>query len=433
MNIAYLVYRFPCISEPFVMDQITGMLDRKHHVRIYAQAGPTGDPVHPQVAAYGLLARTRYLPRTASTRVGLAKQAAKAVLAKPSLLARPGIARDESVADRIRTLARLHGFVWPRVPRFDIVHCQFGCIARSHWAAKSIWGSKLVVSFRGHDFSILPRLFGPGMYRQLFHEADAIMAVCDYAADRLIELGCPAEKLVTHYSGTDLEDFEFRERTRAPGEPVRILSVARLEESKGLEFALRAVARLIRDHRLDVRYGIAGGGSLRKELEGLADALGIAGRVTFFGPQSRPAVRDLMARHDLFLLPSTTTADGGQEGIPGTVREAMATGMPVVSTWHSGIPELVADGVSGFLVPERDVDALTGRLRELVLDPQRWPGMGRCGREQVERRFDIRHLNRRLEAFYRHVLAGGVPAEFAFADPDPALEERERLLTGCNT
>ena len=119
-----------------------------------------------------------------------------------------------------------------------------------------------------------------------------------------------------------------------------------------------------------------------------------------------------MHQYHVFLLPSVTSSDGAQEGIPGSVREAMATGMPVVSTMHSGIPELVADGVSGFLVSERDVDALAGRLHDLVTHSEWWSVMGRRGREHVERHFEICRLNRRLEALYRHVLAEGIPADF---------------------
>jgi colanic acid/amylovoran biosynthesis glycosyltransferase len=95
----------------------------------------------------------------------------------------------------------------------------------------------------------------------------------------------------------------------------------------------------------------------------------------------------------------------------------MATGLPVVSTLHSGIPELVTEGVSGFLVPERNAEALAVRLHQLVTSPDSWAAMGRQGREHVERNFDIRKLNVRLAAFYRHVVAGGIPAAFELVEP----------------
>jgi colanic acid/amylovoran biosynthesis glycosyltransferase len=412
MHIAYVVYRFPQLSESFILDQITGMLDLGQEVGIYAEVGPTDDPVHPQVEAYKLLERTRYLPGPSRSRLGSTRQVGHALLAKPGLVGWIMASRKKPLREAIRSLAKVHGFVWPRAPKFDIVHCQFGCVAREYWFSKSLWNAKLVVSFRGHDFSSLPRIYGPALYEELFQQVDAVTVVCNYAVTKLLELGCPREKLVIHYSGTDLKEFAFHERIASLRGQVRVLTVARLEESKGLEFALRAMADLIHRHRLEVRYGIVGSGSLRGALEGLAASLKIQDKVEFFGALPRPRVRDLMHRYHIFLLPSVTSSDGSQEGIPGSVREAMATGMPVVSTVHSGIPELVADGVSGFLVAERDVEALAERLRDLVTHPEWWSAMGRRGREHVERHFEIRRLNRRLEALYRHVLAGRVPAEF---------------------
>src|SRR5688572_19104011 len=167
MNIAYIVYRFPCISEPFIMDQITGMLDHKQNVAIYADVGRTADPIHPQVEAYGLMEKTRFLPRVAKSRQRLLRQAGKAALAKAGFANRIWRS-DLSLTEKIHSLAKFHGFVWPKAPKFDIVHCQFGCVAKTYWTSKTLWNAKLVVSFRGHDFSSLPRRFGPGMYKELF-------------------------------------------------------------------------------------------------------------------------------------------------------------------------------------------------------------------------------------------------------------------------
>jgi colanic acid/amylovoran biosynthesis glycosyltransferase len=391
-------------------------------VAIYADAAPPDEPIHPQVRSYRLLERTRYLPGLSHSRFGRLRQAAAAALAKPAWAARLLADPNRELKEAVRSAARWHGFVWPPRAGFDLVHCQFGCVARTHWRAKTLWKAKLIVSFRGHDFSSLPRLFGPGMYRELFQEVDAVMVVCRYAVDKLLHLGCPPEKLAVHYSGTDVADFAFHPRSPDHDGRVRLLTVARLEESKGLEFALRAVAELVHRRGLDLRYTIVGSGSLRRSLELLVATLALEDRVCFTGAKSRPEVRDLMHRHHLFVLPSVTSSDGGQEGIPGSVREAMATGMPVVSTRHSGIPELVEDGVSGFLVPERDFAALADRLQDLAKSPGRWVEMGRNGREQVARRFETRRLNRRLYAFYRHVLEGGIPAAFRFEEDSPIGE-----------
>ena len=105
-----------------------------------------------------------------------------------------------------------------------------------------------------------------------------------------------------------------------------------------------------------------------------------------------------------FILASSTSRDGDMEGIPVVLMEAQACGMPVVSTLHSGIPEVVLDGESGVLVPEGDVDALTERLQYLVEHPELWPEMGRRGRKLVEQKYDIKMLNSRLVRIYEALL-----------------------------
>ncbi len=117
-------------------------------------------------------------------------------------------------------------------------------------------------------------------------------------------------------------------------------------------------------------------------------------------------VAELLRDSHILLAPSVTAADGDQEGIPVALMEAMSLGMPVVSTYHSGIPELIQDGVSGFLVPEREVDALADRLQYLLEHPQRWPELGRAGRRAVEEHFNIDKLNDRLADIYQQLIGG---------------------------
>ena len=211
-----LCYRFPQLSESFILDQITGMLDLGQEVGIYADVGRTDDPIHPQVEAYRLLERTRYLPGASRSRLGSTRQAARALLGRPGLVGWIMAGRKKPLKEVIRSLAKVHGFVWPRAPKYDIVHCQFGCVAKKYWFSKSLWNAKLVVSFRGHDFSSLPRIYGPGLYKELFQEVDAVTVVCKYAVAKLVELGCPPEKLVIHHSGTDVEEFRLpRENPRS--------------------------------------------------------------------------------------------------------------------------------------------------------------------------------------------------------------------------
>jgi colanic acid/amylovoran biosynthesis glycosyltransferase len=115
-------------------------------------------------------------------------------------------------------------------------------------------------------------------------------------------------------------------------------------------------------------------------------------------------MRAVYDRAQIFILPCVQAQDHDQEGIPNVLKEAMATGLPVISTRHSGIPELIHDGIFGFLVPERDVDALAEKCEYLISHPRRCVEMGRAGRKFVEENFEISKLNRELGELYTSFL-----------------------------
>lgn len=432
MRVAVFLRTFPAVSETFILRQITGLVDRGHEVDIFAERRPeNGNPIHGEVARYGLLARTMYLndqippetgywempvwPPTGKTwipgeempRANLSRLA-KALPTFVRCLARAPrttlrVVNPSDYGAQARSLLALYQLaaLYPRQPRYDVIHAHYGSTGNSFRYLRHLWGAPLVVSFHGWDFSKAPRDSGRDLYSKLFRDADAVTAVSEYAAKVLRGLSCPAKRLHTLHCGLSAAEFPFRPRHPVPHKPVRLLTVARLVEKKGIEFALRAV-RAVRSHGANVRYDIIGDGPQRAALDALVRELGLESDVTMHGARSGEFVRERMTSAHLFVLPSVTGADGDQEGIPVSLMEAQACGLPVLSTWHSGIPELVADGRSGFLVPERDADALAERLLHLIEHPQTWPDMGRAGRSIVEAQFDIRALNHQLVRIYEH-------------------------------
>ena len=191
------------------------------------------------------------------------------------------------------------------------------------------------------------------------------------------------------------------------GEPIRILTVARLVEKKGLEYSIRAVAKVVNKHpKREIEYKIAGEGFLRDELKALILELGMDDKIKLLGWCDQDEVRKLFSESHIFILSSVTAESGDQEGQGLVLQESQAVGMPVISTLHNGIPEGVQDGRSGFLVPERDVDALAEKLEYLILHPEVWPKMGRAGRKYVEEHYDIKKLNQQLVKIYEELLSG---------------------------
>jgi len=219
----------------------------------------------------------------------------------------------------------------------------------------------------------------------------------------LLRLGCPDAKIRIHYYGIDLAQFKYVERD-STATPVRILFVGSLTDRKGVEDVLCAFAQLAKQHpQLELRF--VGSGPLRSTLERLARTWGIGDRVSFAGFVRHEEMRDELSRAHIFCHPSRMLKNGDKEGIPGTIVEAMATGLPVVTTRHAGIPEMVRDGEDGFVVAERDVTAIAQALLTLANNPELRALMGRNATSQAQQKADAVCLTAELEAIYRDVLA----------------------------
>ena len=174
-------------------------------------------------------------------------------------------------------------------------------------------------------------------------------------------------------------------------------------EKKGLEYSIKAVARVAQKFS-NIEYNIVGDGALRVKLEKLIMELGVGNKVNLLGWKTQDELRELFKEAHIFILSSITASDGDMEGQGLVLQEAQAVGLPVLSTHHNGIPEGVLDGKSGFLVRERDVDALSERLQYLIEHSELWPEMGRCGRKFVEEKYDIEILNSKLVSIYNALL-----------------------------
>jgi len=203
--------------------------------------------------------------------------------------------------------------------------------------------------------------------KTLFEKGDLFLARSEDTKKEMVDLGCKPEKIIVHYGGIDLNKFRFRKKP-PDGERIKILMCGRFVEKKGFEYGIRAFAKLGKIHK-NVALTLIGDGKLRKKMENLVDSLNLSDSVQFLGMLPHEEVQREMEASDIFLSPNATAWDGNREGIPNTIKEAMATGLPVVSTYHAGIPELVIDKKTGFLIPEKDVDALVDRLDYLIAHP----------------------------------------------------------------
>jgi colanic acid/amylovoran biosynthesis glycosyltransferase len=407
MRVAFVVWRFPMLSETFILNQITGVIDRGHEVDIYADEPGDTEKMHPAVKQYGLLERTHYIgviPEKQIPRVfGGLKLLFSNFHQNPLVLLRSlNFLQYGKPASSLRLLYAAAPFVGKT---YDIIHCQFGELGLrcALFHSLGVSQAKLVTSFRGYDISRFVKKFGDNVYAPLFAQGDVFLPNCDYFGKRLVKLGCPEHKIVVMRSGIDCSQFTFTPRKPAADEIIRIVTTGRLAEKKGIEYGIRAIAKLITTHP-NIEYNIVGDGALRQPLQQLIEQLGVKDKVHLLGWQPQQELIQTLDRSHIFLSPNVTGKDGDQDAPVNVLKEAMAMGLPVVSTWHGGIPEIVQDGISGFLVPERDVDALVEKLQYLIDHSEIWTSMGQAGREYVITHYEMNGLSDRLVEIYHHSL-----------------------------
>ncbi|HEY9642483.1 MAG TPA: glycosyltransferase, partial [Coleofasciculaceae cyanobacterium] len=411
MKIAFLVGEFPSLSETFVLDQITSLIDRGHEVDIYASPSDmdTTKKIHLDIEKYQLLQRTYYHPPIPGDYLirflkGLILLLTYLPNYSNTLLKSFNFSKFGKQVLSLRLLYNIIPFLKPN-PQYDIIFCHFGPNGvRGHIMRDlGLIQGKLCTVFHGFDLTGYLQQEGDHAYDELFQQGDLFLPISDRWKQKLIDLGCPPEKIQVHHMGIDCDKFTFAPRQLSADGVIQIITVCRLVEKKGVEYAIRAVAQ-IKDRYPKIQYTIIGDGPLKPELEKLVSELKISDTVHLVGWKQRNEVIEILNQSQIFLAPSVTACNGDQEGIPVALMEAMAMGMPVISTFHSGIPELIEDGYSGYLVPERDVDGLADRILTLIHHPELWSKLEKAGRWQVEKEFNNKKLSVRLCEIYENLV-----------------------------
>jgi len=317
-------------------------------------------------------------------------------------------------------LRRLHlrprfGFVLTvsRRVHAQVLHSHFGDLAWAYAPAAARAGLKHVCSFYGYDLGWLPRS-NPvwlGRYRELFASVDRVLCEGSRMAESLQALGCPAAKIRVHHLGVSLGDIPFRPRRWSPGEPLRVLIAASFQEKKGIPDAVEALGRLQSRVRLEITIVGDANTETKSQAEkakilAAIERNGLGPRTRLLGYRSWAQLFEEAYRHHVFLHPSVTAADGDSEGgVPVTLIEMAATGMPVVSTTHADIPEVVLHGTTGLLAREHDVEGLVACMERLVSQPQAWDGMVQAARLHLEENYDAVKQGQHLARLYAEVVA----------------------------
>lgn len=413
MRVMVVTGGFPSLSETFIFQKVLGLARQGFEVEVVARRRGDRRPYQAQLAAAPSTLSVQYLPSTQPEPLAAARL--PVMLAKALALhgrdARRWVGylagRYGKGAALGRKLYRLLPFLGKRP---DVTHLEFATLALDFGDLIHLLPGRKVISCRGADIDILPRARPTlaAAIQDVLRGVDAVHCVSREMVRSALTFGLNPERAFVNNPSIDWRYFEPVERP-PQRDRFTIVSVVRLHWKKGISDALRALARL---HERGVRahYVLVGDGEHEEAVRFDVWDLGLSDHVTLAGPQDRAAVRAALADADAFLLPSVS------EGLSNAVLEAMATGLPVVTTDAGGMAEAVRDGVDGFVVRRRDSEGMARCLERLARSPDLRRQMGQAACERVREHFGIERQIRVFGEVYRSLAeTGTLPRELSYA------------------
>ncbi|MBF0225208.1 MAG: glycosyltransferase [Desulfobacterales bacterium] len=404
MKIAIIVNSFPSISETFILNHITGLIDKGHTIEIFAYVPPSISLMHSDINKYDLLRYVKYR-RILSNRF---EKLIKIIIPTFQLLSKCPkkffrlLKSESSIKNIVNLINDSSSFL--NSMEYDIIHAHFGLngLCARNLIDAGIISGKLVATFHGYDITRYVKQKGVNAYNSLFESDTLLLPVSNHWKQKLIQLGAREENIVVHRMGVDINRFNIKKYFRKNAH-INIISIARLVEKKGIAYGIKAINELLKLNS-NLLYHIVGDGPLMGSLVNIVKSFGIEKFVKFHGWKSQDEIVEMLSIVDIMIAPSITAKDGDQEGIPLALMEAMACAIPVVSTQHSGISELIDDGVSGFLVKERDFQCIAEKLSLLINDQEKAKKMGREARKKIEYDHDIDKQNSRIISIYKEFI-----------------------------
>jgi len=294
----------------------------------------------------------------------------------------------------------------------NILHSHFGHIGWEDLKLAKNLGICHVVTFYGWDISKLPKSEPRwrNRYKELFENVYLILCEGSHMAQCIINLGCPEQKVKVQHLGVDVDSIAFQPRVWNLGEPLKVLIAAGFREKKGIPYALEALGKL--QSYVDLEITIIGDANkeLRNQQEkqkilSIIREHNLAPKTRLLGYQPYKVLLEEAYKHHIFISSSVTASDGDTEGgAPVSLLDLAATGMPIVSTRHCDIPEVIHHGETGLLAEERNVLGLVNLFKWLINNPEQWHPMVTAGRKRVETEYNSYTQGQRLAKIYSDLL-----------------------------
>ncbi|TQI71946.1 colanic acid/amylovoran biosynthesis glycosyltransferase [Gramella sp. Hel_I_59] len=417
MRIAFVIETFPSTTEVAILNQVIGLIESGADVTIFTfnKSYLKEKNIHQKVFQQPL--NIIELPKPAFSKYKnewknkLAVRFNALPLLWRSFLISPGLswkAITESTYGETKNGFKIIYAIQPLLEQnsnFDVIHCQFGPMGL--WGAilrdLGLLKGKLITSFRGYDINDLPQKTNEEIYSFLKLKGDLFTANTLNTKQNAIKLGFESNKIHIIPSSINVKEFQYLNRGYDKENEFEILTVARLTEVKGLEYAIKAMAILKNDFKLtNFRYRIVGEGELKQSLQALIDENDLHDQVILEGYHSQEALRSFFYnKAHLFILPSIITSTGNKEAQGVVLQEAQACGIPVIGTNTGGIPEGILDGKSGFIVPDKEPRSIAKVVQKILTEPLLIKQMGSEGRRFVEENFDINSVTKNLIHLYQ--------------------------------
>jgi colanic acid/amylovoran biosynthesis glycosyltransferase len=283
----------------------------------------------------------------------------------------------------------------------NLLHAQYAHLGFEVLALKKKFNIPLIVHCRGQDVYRIDKDRAKKL-NSVFNQADILLSNCNYMKDHLINIGCPKNRIIVFYGGVNLSLFHYVDRESAENDKIKIIMCARFAEKKGFQYGIKAFSECLKSHK-NIELRIIGDGPKKKELTNLIKTLNIEESVKMVGKLPPAEVAKEMHQGHILLMPYATPSSGDKEGAPHVLKEGSATGLPIISTYHAGVPEVVKDNVSGYLVNEHDVGMLAKKLNQLIENKSTRLDFGKKGRKIAEK-FDAKKQIIKLEKIYQDLI-----------------------------
>ncbi len=370
LKILFIIEKFPWYTKVIMMNQVISLLDRGHDVHIYTYHGIASDEVDKEALEYNLYDRIHY-----------------------------------------------NRFPSPsEIKTFDIIVCQYGDLGKEYIKLKHTIDNKakFVTFFRGGDITT-DRHMEYGQYDELIKNSDLLLPICHYFKYKLRMLGADLDKIEVIYSPINCNRFFSKKNidraiqkflSKKNTDTIRILSVNRLAEEKGIDDAINAIEQLVKIYP-NIKYTIVGDGKLRLQIEQLINRKKLQDCVKLVGWKKQEEIKELLEVSDIFILASVTPERGNQEAIPNVLKEAMLMGVPVIATYHGGTTELVVDGLTGFVVPEKCSGAILQKILHILKNKRHVARVISRAAHKTREMFDMNIVNKKLIRIFEELVANG--------------------------